>query len=746
MPKTSYSLDFTTGRPMIVSSDGIILPPAAYCDCIISPDGRWLDSIRRFSNSGVNMFFLSTKTDWNKMSDGYWTDDGVYSIPAEPLFFIGHQAEEILRINPDARFLVRTGIPVPKTWREKHPRELQRSESGEVFGEPSFASDKGWNDICRYVRHFISSCEKLPGSERIAGYILFPIGEGLSELSTNGFLFDASPVMQDAFREYARKKYPMPGDLRRAWKNTELEYADVAVPSEKDWREKCQASMHWPEPEEFQHEKDYFEFHRTLLSKRFKRIFRTMKDSAGSRKVIIGIDAFKQPMIGWKLRQAFGRVGPAGGDADPEMTLASGATGISGLLDDPNWDILVTPADYTCRHMGGGWESEGLSDSLHLHGKAMFLENDSRSWIGNESRTQGAYRNPEEARAGILRDTAWSLTRGQMSYWMNVGTGYYDDDAIHSAGIRDAVKLVEKSVEIPFKKTQDAICLVIDDTSQMHENGTNGFQNIANLWQRHTGLANCGVPYRIHLFSDLSLDSMPEYKTYIFTNLFLLNKGRIDILRRKILCNGNVAIFGPATGINDGYKISAEGISSLTGIDFELLKTSCPRRVLLRNSHPAIGGLAGETYGDSLCYGPTIVPVPSKDYTEMGLATGLWTINSPGLILMEHGLGAAGNGRKSARGKKDYAAIWTFAVPLPSQLLREFARYAGCNVWTDDGSAVFANSNIFAVHSVRKGPCRIRLPKTSTVHDLMSGKKISDKTSEFTIDLDYPSTRIFHFD
>lgn len=188
-----------------------------------------------------------------------------------------------------------------------------------------------------------------------------------------------------------------------------------------------------------------------------------------------------------------------------------------------------------------------------------------------------------------------------------------------------------------------------------------------HVWQRHIGLANCGVPYRIHLFSDLSLDSMPDYKTYIFPNLFLLNKVRIDTLRRKILRNGNVAIFGPAKGINGGSKISAEGISSLTGIDFKLLNTSCPRRVLLRNSHPAIGGLEGETYVDSLSYGTTVVPVLSKDYTEMGLASGLWTINNPGLILYEHGLGAAGNGRKYARGKKDYAAIWTFAG-LPFQM------------------------------------------------------------------------------
>jgi len=364
-------------------------------------------------------------------------------------------------------------------------------------------------------------------------------------------------------------------------------------------------------------------------------------------------------MLGWMLDQAFGR------DSIPhqmvnaaELTLVSGAIALGELLAAVGWDMLVTPADYTARAVGFGWESEGLNDSMRLHGKLMLVENDARTWVGAGAEEQGAFLTPAEARAGLLRNTAWALSRGHHQYWMNIGSSYFHDPVIHEVAIRDERRILDASTAWPHQETEHTICLVLDDSSPMHENGTAGYQQIACLWQRHLGLAHCGVPYRVYLFSDLEVAEMPRYRSYLFPNLFEMNEERYALLRRTALRDGQLAIFGPATGITDGRQLTAEWISLLLDVEFELVRKSSPRRVLVHGTHPITEAMpACTTYGDSYPYGPILVPtraaVNAGGFTMLGSAVAIWDINKPGLLLREFGAGAAGNGctRHTRRGR-----------------------------------------------------------------------------------------------
>jgi hypothetical protein len=275
---------------------------------------------------------------------------------------------------------------------------------------------------------------------------------------------------------------------------------------------------------------------------------------------------------------------------------------------------------------------------------------------------------------------------------------------------------------------------VIDDSSPRHENGTAGYQQIATLWQRHLGLGHCGVPYRVYLFSDLAKENMPKYRTYLFPNLFELNDERLALLRRTVLCDGRVAIFGPATGITDGAKLGAEGISRLLGIDFELVPKQAPRRVLVHGTHPLTARLpASLTYGDSYSYGPMLVParaaVNAGGFEVLGSATTFWEVNKPGLILKE---------------TPDCKMIWSVAMPLPANLLRECCRYAGSHIWCEDDDVVLASETVVAVHSVKAGPRTLLLPTPRPVWDLLSGEKLGDALSRIDIMVTPPETRLFY--
>ena len=749
--KVSYKLDYVSGRPLIFDSNGNRIDPAAYCDCQIMNFERWVDRNRAFAKSDVHLYFLRPVHSWDTNSGPFWSGPEQYQ-GATVAGCIEAQAQAILAFDPEARFFIRFGEAVPKPWAEAYPGEMQTTDSGHRLPHISYASELGISAMCRYVSEIIRYCEQRDWANRIVGYMYFPIGEGLTELATLGYVFDQSAAMQKLFQHYLQDIYGSDAALAAAWGDPAATLAQISVPTDREWQERCAQSLHWPDPTLMCRERDYYELQKLLFRKWIAAIRDTMLAETADRPALLGLDALKQPMLGWQLTLAFGRVDHINDPMCdyPEMTLTSGATDIGDILDEGGWDIIITPSDYTARSVGFGWESEGINDSLRLRNMARLVENDARTWIGAESETLGAFLTPAEVRAGLLRNTAWAVTRGHLHYWTVIGSWYFDDPKIHEVAIRTERRIVNAAANWPHHETSDAICLVLDDSSPLHENGTAGYQQIAALWQRHLGLAHCGLPYRVYLLSDLDHPDMPRYKTYLFPNLFELNSERLAMLRRTVLRDGNVVIFGPATGITDGHKLSAEWLSTLTETEFELINKQAPRRVMVHGNHPLTAPLpAALTYGDSFSYGPILIPtrqaVNQGGFTTLGSAATFWEINKPGLILKEFGLGAAGNGNNGQRGDADYAIVWSVAVPLPANLLRECARWAGSHIWCEEDDVIMASETVAAIHSVKSGPRKLLLPSARPVWDLLSGEKLGNSLTAIEIDVTAPETRLFYF-
>ena len=107
-----------------------------------------------------------------------------------------------------------------------------------------------------------------------------------------------------------------------------------------------------------------------------------------------------------------------------------------------------------------------------------------------------------------------------------------------------------------------------------------------------------------------------------------------------------------------------------------------------------------------------------------------------------HG-GAAGAGTQGAFGPGDYAAVFSVAVRLPPELWRGIARYAGAHVYCDDNELVLADSSVVAMHSLKSGPKRLRLPGKHTVYDLVHDVEVASNTDEIVFQLHAPETRVF---
>jgi len=311
------------------------------------------------------------------------------------------------------------------------------------------------------------------------------------------------------------------------------------------------------------------------------------------------------------------------------------------------------------------------------------------------------------------------------------------------------VPMLDRLNTAPHRETRDAIALIIDDESTVFEDFTGGYQALAVIWQRVLGLAHCGVPYRLFMLSDLARENFPPYKVYLFPNLFVVNDRVMAQLREKVLRDGNLAIFGPATGIHDGTCLNAEGATRLFNVKMELIPRTTVRHVIVQdNGHPISAEVpASLTYGDRMAYGPTLVPrewaVEHAGGVSLGHANACWFIHRTGLFLKEMGAGTAGNGATGARGVDDYGMLFSSAMPLPANLLRAAARYAGCHIWCEQDDVIYASDSFVALHSVKVGSRVIHLPRPCTVTNALTNEVLGDNLMEIRVTVTPPETFLF---
>ncbi|MHB9131957.1 MAG: hypothetical protein ACYDBB_12855 [Armatimonadota bacterium] len=764
-PVVSYRLVQRDGRTVIQASTGETIPWLGYGNQIDSSMENWFKMYPDLTQAGIHLYHVNLTSTKQEGGHPFMLPDG--SVPAAP-----HDTdfpamiEKLIAHDPQAKFVIRFGMDTDLAWRKAHLDEFQALPPGALNNKdghsviPSLASEVALKNTEAMIRGFIGWCERQSWHNRVVVYLLPPYGEGTLELSFANAYFDNCAVMQRAFKAYIQQKYATDAALQQAWGDPRARLETVAVPTREEWlaRKEQLKLAHWPDPAKVQRERDYFLLQQELFHRWWSRVLTAMQQATAERPVIKGYDICKQHQQGWMINANFGADWTPGTlDTFNSLLLASGSLGIGPLLDHPGLDVLITPGMYFTRAMGYAWESEGLSDTLALRGKSNYCEGDlrtwSRKWWGGKQmpdniqiKDAGYFQTPEEMCAGFDRTLAWALTRNQMYYFTSVcGANYWYHQPPILEKINQEVGVLQKVPRLPWRQNTDAICLVIDDESPLYEDFSSGYQYLAVFRQIEEGLALCGVPYRTHLLSDLARKDFPEYKCYLFPNLFKVDARVEALLREKVLRNGHVAIFGPATGITDGKTLSADAASRLFGVPMTLEPVTTTRRVMLQHhGHPITAGLPALTFTDSYAYGPLLVPKeqvlpPGTGITSLGAGFYYYFFDRPGMFVRDAGRGGAGRGGKEAG---DYAVVFTPAVPLPPELLRACARYAGCHIWTDRNAVIYAGDNTVALHAATAGPYTLHLPRRTPVWDLLTGKRLSSGTKTLTLTDTPPFTRL----
>ncbi|MFP4027182.1 MAG: hypothetical protein ACLFWL_05270 [Candidatus Brocadiia bacterium] len=315
-----YEVENYRGKP-VVFEDGEPTSPYCYnlCYDLDAPGSKKI--LRKFAKNNCKVFMLPVRGgvdgEWGKTA--FWTDDGAFpKVPPEEAEDVSPSDMDnfVLDLVPDARLWVRFSTRPPSDFRRNNPDHMLLNSYGKRYREASLASELCKEQMKKFVRNVVAFCESRPWADRVIGYLNYPMGEGTTHLTCEGYLFDQSPVMQEAFRRFLKEKYGSDEKLQAAWASEDVTLESVEVPSDQEWHEAGETvaseigrlggrhesaphRLHWPEPEEMVAVKDYCECMRQLTEHNFRTVLKAIKAEAPNK--LAGLDAFKQTMLGWPL-------------------------------------------------------------------------------------------------------------------------------------------------------------------------------------------------------------------------------------------------------------------------------------------------------------------------------------------------------------------------------------------------------------------------------------------------------------
>ena len=245
-----------------------------------------------------------------------------------------------------------------------------------------------------------------------------------------------------------------------------------------------------------------------------------------------------------------------------------------------------------------------------------------------------------------------------------------------------------------------------------------------------------GTPFDDVRLNDLAGNALRDYKFYVFLNTFRVTPEQRAALRARFKRNHATALWVYAPGYIDKRR-SVENISVLTGIRLAENDSAGELRVqitsqdhLYTNSLPA--GLA---YGTDVNVENIRPSYNSHGYLKEGLRVSprffgddegakvlgrLVGIDRPGLLVKE---------------QPGWTSVYSSSPIVPAALLRNIARTAGCNIYSDANDVLYVNRSFLAIYAPTGGSRTIRLPRPARVVDLLENKTLSAGGRQFTLNM-----------
>ncbi|MBP1988458.1 S-layer homology domain-containing protein [Paenibacillus eucommiae] len=654
----------------------------------------------------VGLPFAVGQNTLNNMYPTTWLADNVYDWTS-----LDTQAQRILGARSDVKIILFLALDGATWWTDENPDAANPDVDQETAlvnnkipgskGIPDYLSPK-WKAASREVlRQLIAHVQTSEWGKSVIGYELF---NGFS-MDTNFFIPHNNDRVIADFRTYLTDKYETDAALRLAWKDPSVSL-NTALPVSA-----LPAAHAVPpglilQPSENQRFLDT----RALMLGQFREVFsdfaKVIKEATSGRALVGARTGDFVGQFGWD---------------ETTFTIGEDSGWLMPLLQDPNFDYFDVQEPYVGRHLGDGANVPVIPvKAVNQYGKAVFIENDVRTYLSAE--TEGFGRTPDlpttiQKQRQIFAN---ALTNGTNPTLFQLSFGYDNTELLAEYKrqediLREALQKDRNSTaEVAFVFDPDMRLYLGKDAEYSAPSRYFALFDMAkHMWQR------AGVPFDM-IFLD-QIEDMDPYKVYVFFNTWKYSTEQLDMIRSKVFKNGQTAIFLWADGVLSGTEsYNDQTISDLTGMDIRLsneerswaMKATAELASLTTAQEGQEVGLVppdnmhpGLTDARTYKYGPSYTITIDDNDNVIPLAQN------------EHGQITAGLFESS-----DYQVIYSASGNLTLPLFELALQKANAFQYTDSTALFMMNKSYVGVHADKTETIRLQFPTPEILTDLFSGQ------------------------
>ena len=492
------------------------------------------ETMKRFADAGVHSFCVFPSNTANSLGEPYskypnvWRYPGVYDWPS-----LYRQFDEIIAIDPDARFLCMVDLNTP-TWLVRSLAMSEADGSFDTFVDLSncLALPK-WREMTKqYLVDFLAQTESRYGA-RIDAYIL-------------------ACGQTDEWMDYGAERSSRAKDNAYALWRQQEGLPSATWPS-FDAFDSAAFENRIRDPKKERETLDALRFEQRLIADGIVEFATLAKEHVAEGKEIGVFFGYILELTGWRANGC--------GHLAYERVMAS-----------PSVDFFISPGTYSERLMGGGSGSMAPNETVRLAGKRRLHETDHRTTTYNAALNEfvgislhAQWQSEDEDVAGLRREMCFALIDRASIWFFDMWGGCFQSDRA-LANVATMKRVWDSDVGRQGAPVAE-ILLVVDPQSAERVNGREP-KSAAVYHALRNRLNHVGAPFAVCSFNDLTKEDLSRVKLAILPGSFYLTPERRATLRETLLRDGRTVLWLGPCGIDDGESLDLARVEETTGAKY----------------------------------------------------------------------------------------------------------------------------------------------------------------------------------
>lgn len=603
----------------------------------------------------------------------------------------------LVQTDPGILVLPRFIMNPPVWWERRHPEELMvyyHLASGKYLRGPraSLASEKwkaAWQcALRRTVRYF----------EEHWGEHVFGYHTGLGHCGEHACQWwdvaaDFNPQNAEAFRKWLRRRYGNAAALNAAWRSTWADFDSVPLPEGRAFADFGPRAKALFLPESEQALMDFQEFISDEMAQTLLEEAHTVKEELAALGSVKLYGAF------------YGYVNLVANSTQCTV----GHSALTQVLESPEVDFLCGPLSYGARQNGGVALPQMIPDSITLHGKVFYNEDDTGTHLYAGPHHGYLPSTAEDSVQAERRNFLETWSRGGTQWWMDLyGKEWFLAPELQCEFRRLRTFAERHLADRETGGAQIAVFVSLGSSLCMRDTPVPLTGNL--IEQQLFEIAACGAPFDLFQAEDLpqlvASGRLSSCRLCIFPNLLAPSPAVREAIEGHLKGQGRTLLWFYMPGYFSGYAQSASAAEKLSGIRF----SAVPEGIM-----PMLTEFWRD--GNRFVYGLTRAVYPRFSADDPQAEVHGYYVNGTTVAGRPHGSGAALVEKQFGA----WRSVWSSSPGLPSSEITRIAAAAGVHIYSSCGDQVFCGANWIGVHAKCDGPLELKLPEARAYRQFDTG-------------------------